>query len=91
MEQSPLGVYAVTLHKQVEKFLRKHPDLREKWSDIEKTLVYRPLVGPQITHLKGELFCSRRWRVDPYRVLYDVDEDGHVVFVFRADTRGDIY
>jgi mRNA-degrading endonuclease RelE of RelBE toxin-antitoxin system len=89
--QELLSEYRVLLHRRVRKFLRQHPEFRERWEEIVVALSLRPKEGPRITHLKGQFHCSRRWRADPFRVLYDVYDNDREVNVYDADTRGDIY
>ena len=84
--------YHVEAGNRVRRFLRRHPDLNAQWqSQILNALITRPLQGPQIVHMKGRFSCSRRWRVGTYRILYDVNEEGHRIRVYDVDVRGDIY
>jgi mRNA interferase RelE/StbE len=83
--------FQVESDKRVRKFLNRHPDLAEKWPDIREYLTQQPHTGTHITHLKGQYQCSRRWRFDPYRILFDIDNSARRVYVFDADTRQNIY
>ena len=84
--------YEVNIGNRARKFIRRHPDLKAQWdNEILQSLVARPLLGPRITHMKGNLHCSRRWKTGTFRILYDVYNDDRFVDVFDADIRGDIY
>lgn len=91
VNREPPQEYQVDSDKRVRKFLKRHPDLAEKWPSIRDSLAQRPHTGTHITHLKGQFHCSRRWRVDPYRILFDIDNSAQRVYVFDADTRQNIY
>ena len=78
--------------RRAVRFLTRHHDLNDEWeSQIQDTLISNPHYGSRIVHMKGRLFCSRRWRTGRYRILCDIIEDDRIVRVFDVDTRGDIY
>jgi mRNA-degrading endonuclease RelE of RelBE toxin-antitoxin system len=84
--------YRIEPNNRVLQFLKKHVEFAEKqWPRIVQALAIRPYQGSQITHLKGQLHCSRRWRAGIFRVLYDVSDEDKVVYVFDAGERRDIY
>lgn len=45
-------------------------------------------VGHPLQRELVELFAARR---GPYRVVYEIDEEDHVVNVLRIDHRSDVY
>lgn len=83
--------YQVILLPRAARFINRHPDLEARINVIRQYLSVNPYAGPRITHLKGRLHCSRRWREGHYRLLYDIIEDDRVVEVYEADNRGQIY
>ena len=83
--------YQVILLPRAARFINRHPDLEARINAIRQYLSVNPYAGPRITHLKGRLHCSRRWREGDYRLLYDIIEDDRVVEVYEADNRGQIY
>ena len=83
--------YQVILLPRAAKFINRHPGLEARVNGVLQYLSVNPYSGPWITHLKGRLHCSRRWREGDYRILYDIIEDDRVVEVYDADNRGQIY
>ena len=83
--------YQVVLLPRAARFIDRHPDLETRINVMRQYLSVNPYAGPRITHLKGRLHCSRRWREGDYRLLYDIIEDDRVVEVYEADNRGQIY
>ena len=83
--------YQVILLPRAARFINRHPDLEVRVNGILQYLSVNPSAGPRITHLKGWLYCSRRWREGDYRTLHDIIEDDRVVEVYDADNRGQIY
>ena len=83
--------YQVTLHRNVRKFLRTHPDLEGRWDGIVDQILESPRLGAHIDHLKAPWFCSYRWDEGSYRVKYDVYEDDREIYFYDANNRGDIY
>ena len=83
--------YQVVLVPRAARFIDRHPDLEARINAMRQYLSVNPYAGPRITHLKGRLHCSRRWREGDYRILYDIIEDDRVVEVYEADNRGQTY
>lgn len=86
-----LGPYHVALHQEVERFLQRHQELATKWPFIEKVISVSPTRGGKIVHLKAKWLCDYRWQQGRYRLLYEIIEDEHIVHVYEAGLRGDIY
>ena len=83
--------YAVNIHREVKKFLKTHPDLDQVWSQIENQILQSPRSGPNIDHLRGDWYCSYRWRSGPYRIKYEVHDIDAEIHFYDAGTRGDVY
>ena len=50
-----------------------------------------PYFGPNIRKLQGYAPETWRYRIGPYRVFYQVDEDERIVFMLTIDDRKDAY
>ena len=83
--------FQVTVHRAVNRFLNKHPDLKGKWDGIVAQVKQIPRLGRHIDHLKGAWFCSYRWDEGNYHIKYDVDDDRGSTHFYDADNRGDVY
>lgn len=86
--------HAVHRHRSVDRFLDRHPELLERWPDIESELATNPYGrsgSDRIVHLKGRFQCNFRLREGDYRFLYEVLENEQVVWVYDADSRGQVY
>jgi mRNA-degrading endonuclease RelE of RelBE toxin-antitoxin system len=83
----------VRLHPSAERVLEKNADLRDRWPTIRFELEANPYpVGTQVkAHLKHDYYCSFRYKSPPYRIIYDVHREQHVVYVFTIIGRGDAY
>ncbi|GEM_PF-2212623 len=90
-EIGPKAAYKADKHREVNKFLRKHPDLQSKWSTIQDVILRSPKLGPHIDHLKDPWHCSYRWDEGAYRIKYDVLDDVNVIHFYDAGLRGDVY
>ncbi len=91
MAQDP-ELYRIEVGRRAERFFNRHRELAAEWESlIRPTLCTTPYRSVRISHLKGQYYCSRRWRTGNYRILYDVVEEEMVVRVFDADNRGDVY
>lgn len=89
---SNLGPYHVALHQEVERFFRRHQDLATKWPFIEHMISVSPTRGGKIVHLKAKKWlCDYRWQHGRYRLFYEIIEDEHIVHVYEAGLRDDIY
>ena len=87
----PEPPYEVDVHRAVQKFLNKHPELREKWDVIVAQVLDSPRFGTHIDHLKGGWMCSYRWNEGTYRIKYEVLDDRGKIHFYDANTRGDAY
>ena len=76
--------YEVNVHRVVQKFLKQHPDLREKWESIVDQVRNNPRLGRHIDHLKGPLHCSYRWDEGTYRIKYEVLDDSGEIYFYDA-------
>ena len=86
--------YDVHTHKKVDKFIKRHSELSQRWPAIEAALKLNPFPqqgSDDIVHLKGQLFCNHRWREGDYRLLYEVYTNTRAVWVFDAGSRGQVY
>jgi mRNA interferase RelE/StbE len=50
-----------------------------------------PFSGPNIRRLHVEFDGLFRLRVDPYRVIYEIDGRVRVVIIIAVGTRGSVY
>ena len=83
--------YAVETHRTVDRFLRRHAELNNRWESIRDSLETSPKRGGKIVHMKGVFQCNHRWMEGRYRFVYEVRDDQNLVYVFYANTRGDAY
>lgn len=87
--------FAVKLHKSVDKFLDKHPELRERFIECAVALSQNPFPTQDqeldIGVYKGEGENKFRLRISKYRFLYEVFKAEVFIFFFDADKRGDVY
>jgi len=85
-------MYKVEINKKVTKFLRKHHIwLSRKFENALKLLQENPYRNDlDIKKLKR---CENdyRLRIGKYRFLYSVIEHSLLIYVYKADIRGDVY
>lgn len=62
-------------------------------AQIDQFLTHRPAeeTAARIRRLKGSVFPPFRLRIDPYRVLYEVDEEDSEVIVHGIGEKPEIY
>ncbi len=83
--------YALQLHKNVRKFLRKHPENRAKIVSCLEQIAQNPYRNNlDIAKLDGYEH-HYRLRVGKYRLLYEIIESQILIYAYDIDSRGDIY
>ena len=85
-------MYKVEINKKVTKFLRKHPIwLSRKFENALKLLQENP-IRKELDIKKLKRFKNDyRLRIGKYRFLYSVIEPDLLIYVYKADIRGDVY
>lgn len=87
-------MYHIKLHKRVVKFIESRTP-KEKQRIKEKFLQLQKNPYPNNPHTDTRHMINSthgyRLRVGNYRFLYDIVEDELVVYMEKADNRGDIY
>ncbi|MCI0558766.1 MAG: hypothetical protein MN733_09740 [Nitrososphaera sp.] len=83
--------YEIRMHPSVERFLRRNRRLRELWDSRKDSLALSPRFGQGIRHLRGDLACNYRLRLDVWRMLYEINDETRTVLIYRARTRDDAY
>ncbi len=86
-------MYKIILHKRVIKFINGR-NLKEKQKIKEKFLLLQQNPFPSnyfIDSKKMQNHNGFRLRIGDYRFLYDVAEEELVIYMEKADNRGDIY
>lgn len=87
--------YEIVLHKDVLKFLEKHPGVVESFDIAMARMESNPFptLGdtPDVKPFKNGTRNHFRLRISSYRFLYEVIKERAVVFFYAADTRGGIY
>ncbi len=87
-------MYRIKLHKRVVKFIEKRNPkerlrIKEKFLQLqENPYPSNPTIDIKKMQNSGYGF---RLRVGDYRFLYDVFEDELIIYMEKADNRGDIY
>ncbi len=84
-------MYTVKFSKSVEKALKKiDPTMRARVREKVKYLENNPRSGPNIKTLQGysNMF---RYRIGPFRLIYEVVDKDLIVWILEADWRGNIY
>ena len=83
--------YAIKYAKQVEKFLDKHKDLQPKVLSALEQIAQNPFDNAlDIKKLQGESH-KYRLRIGKYRLLYEIIDEQILIYVYKAQSRGDVY
>jgi mRNA interferase RelE/StbE len=84
--------YTIKLHKNVDKFLLSHPDVKKRFLEKAYVLSFDPLNGAldikKMQWLRDDLYRLRVWK---YRFIYEIIEHELVVYFVVADSRGGVY
>ncbi len=87
-------MYRIKLHKRVVKFIESR-NPKEKLRIKEKLLHLQnnPYPSNPQTNIKNMVNSNNgyRLRIGNYRFIYDVIEDELLIYLEKADNRGDIY
>ena len=83
--------YQFNTHKRVDKFLAKHPDISQKFALSMKEIITNPFQNSCDTKVLKGLKNHYRLRVGKYRFLYEIIEEKIFIYIYDADSRGDIY
>jgi len=86
-------MYKIILHKRVIKFINSR-NLKEKQKIKEKFHLLQQNPFPSnysIDSKKMQNHNGFRLRIGDYRFLYDVVDEELVIYMEKADNRGDIY
>ncbi len=87
-------MYKIKIHKSVEKFLDKHPELIKKFIEqfyqIAQNLNHYYIIQADVKPFLGKK-NNYRLRIGKYRFLYEVREEEILVWIWKVDSRGGIY
>ncbi len=84
-------IFRFKTHKRVDKFLAKHPIIAKKLMLLLKKIVINPFENNcDIKNLKGQK-NHYRLRIGKYRFLYEIKNDIILIYIYGADSRGEIY
>lgn len=84
--------YSIQIHKHVEKFLDKHPEIRARFFSSAHIMQVNPLDSTlDITTLSGAGSDHYRLRIGKYRFLFEIVDSEVLVYFYDAGSRGDIY
>ncbi len=83
--------YQVEVSKEVQKILKKHPDLIARFLRVAHVLENDPFsLNIDIKRLQGEE-NKYRFRIGKYRFLYEVEGNILLVYIYDTDSQGGIY
>lgn len=84
--------YRIILSKRFQKFLNKH-DNKFSQTFFSKAQILAANPFSSATDTKKIAWYNNRYRlrIGKYRMLYDVRDDGMIIFFLDGDTRWDIY
>ncbi|MHB1685093.1 MAG: type II toxin-antitoxin system RelE family toxin [Bacilli bacterium] len=84
------SAYRLTVSRDSLKFIAKQTRTVQERIHLALTgLSVRPPIG-DIKPLKGK-GKLKRLRVGPYRVIFEVNHEEQMVYIFAIDNRGDVY
>lgn len=85
-------MYRLETSKDVDKFLEKAvPKLRNRVLEVFEELCRDPFSNAVDTKSMVNKKGHFRLRIGKYRFLYTIIEDEILIYVYKADSRGDIY
>jgi mRNA interferase RelE/StbE len=84
--------YELLLTREAQRFYeRAEPPLIRRLHRCFEHLRENPYENPNITRLRGPLTGYLRYRVGDWRVVYEVDEDRHLVTILLIAHRSKAY
>lgn len=84
-------MYQIEYSKSVKKFFKHHPELIRRFFEKAKILEKDPFdKSLDVKKYHGIENCYRL-RVGKYRFLYEIIEHKLVIYMYGADSRGDVY
>lgn len=85
--------FEIYLSKDVRKFLDKRDSkFIKKLKELFEKLGENPYNHPELDIKKlRNIDADYRLRVGKYRLLYSVLEEKILIYIYRADSRGDVY
>jgi mRNA interferase RelE/StbE len=92
-----LNKYRIFETEQFQKDLLKisksgHPKITQKLHDfVYPQLRQHPHFGPNIKKLKDFHLDTWRYRIGAWRFFYEINEDGHIIFMIAASHRSAAY
>lgn len=84
-------MYNIQTHKRVDKFLAKHPDLKISFFSKFETIAQSPFKNNCDTKTLQGKKNHYRLRIGKYRFLYTLIDTNILIYIYDADSRGDIY
>ena len=85
------AIYTVYLKRRAERELRNLPQNIRARVDVRlKELVNNPR-PPGVVKLSGETGSHWRIRVGEYRILYQIDDQRHMIEIYRIKHRRHVY
>jgi mRNA interferase RelE/StbE len=84
--------YEVVLANQVRKRIERCEErTRRRIRAAIHTIAERPRYGPHVRRLSGALAGRYRYRLGGLRIIYEIDDENHVVNVKAVVPRGRAY
>ncbi len=85
-------MYKLVISKKVVKFVKpKSSKLKQRTTNAFRTISNHPFNNNLDIGKYKSLPNVYRLRIGKYRFLYEIKVDDNIIFVYNADSRGDIY
>ena len=85
-------MYILNFDKQVKKFIEKQDkSTKQRFKKAFLDLAQNPYPNDDLKKKKLTNTNKFRLRIGKYRFIYEVFEDRLLIFIEKADSRGDIY
>jgi len=75
----------------VRDYKKLSAEVKTQIQEAIDSLTKNPISGSKVKRLRGKLREYYRYRSGDYRIIYFVDQGGHVVFVDHIQHRRDVY
>ncbi len=81
-------VWRVDVGRRARRWLRRHPQYKERVYEAFRVLERSPYMGKRLT---GRLRGKRSYRVGKVRIIYTIDERLRIVYVEDIEFRESVY